>query len=143
MWLPTSKKKSFFQMAGGGVLGKEGGIARVLITPAGNTIEVRLLFIVKYPVAGETIIEKDIGADNNGTFNQYLMLKSKGIGEAGKRVIIGRRIKPGVLRICNAKGNRDTRLKGGEEIRLKEGGEIIQIVQMITKEINANQSPLH
>ena len=93
------KKKSFSPVAGGGVLGKEGGIVRAVITPVGNTTEAHLLFIVKYQVAGEMTIDKDIGADNNGTFNQYLMLRSKGIGEAGKPIIIGRGIKPGALRI--------------------------------------------
>ena len=86
-------------MAGGTARGKEGGIDRIIMTQVGNTIEALPRFIVMYPLAGGTTTGKDIGADNNGTFNQYLMLKSKGIGEAGKRIIIGREIKPGALRI--------------------------------------------
>jgi hypothetical protein len=121
-------------MAGGTAHGKEGGIARVIITQVGNTIEARPRFIVTSPITGGTTTGKDIGADNNGTFNQYLMLKSKGIGEAGKRIIIGKKIEPGALRICNDKGTRDTRLIGA--------GEIIQTAEMIAIEINASQPSL-
>jgi len=56
-------------MAGGTVHGKEDGIARVIITQVGNTIEAPPLFIVTYPMIGGTTTGKDIGVDNNGTFN--------------------------------------------------------------------------
>jgi len=99
-------------MAGGGGRGKEGGIARAAMTQAGNTIETRLLFIVKYPITGEMTTENDNGGANNGTFNRYLTGKSRKTGKAGKRAGIGKKTKHGAFRICNARGSRDTRLKG-------------------------------
>ena len=86
-------------VAGGGVHGKDAGIARITTTQVGATIEGFHLFIVGYHRAGEMITGIIVGEDSNGTTSEYLSDKSNRTGRAGKRISIGRSKTPGVSRV--------------------------------------------
>jgi hypothetical protein len=86
-------------VAGGGVRGKDAGIARITTTQVGATIGEFHLFIVKYHHTGEMITGIIVGEDSNGTTSEYLSNKFNGTGRAGKRISIGRSKTPGVFKV--------------------------------------------
>jgi hypothetical protein len=86
-------------VAGGGVRGKDDGIARITTIQVGATIEGFHLFTVEYHQAGEMITGIIVGGGNNGTTSEYLSDKSNRTGRAGKRISIGRSKIPGASRV--------------------------------------------
>jgi hypothetical protein len=77
-------------VAGGGVHGKDVGIARITTTQAGDTIKVFHLFMQAYLQAGGMTTENIVGEGINGITNGYLSNKFNGTGRDGKTVSIGR-----------------------------------------------------
>jgi len=77
-------------MVGGGVRGKDVGIARGIIIQVGTTIETFHLFIRGYLKAGEMNIGSIVGKDINGTISEYLTNMFNGTGGTGKIIGIGR-----------------------------------------------------
>ena len=90
-------------VAGGGVRGRDIGIARGAMVQVGPTIEACPPFIEKYLQAGGMTIGGINGKGINGTTNSYLTSKFSGTGRVGKRAGIGKRNKLGVSRGCNRK----------------------------------------
>jgi hypothetical protein len=77
-------------MVGGGVRGKDDGIARGTIDQVGATIETFHHFIKGYHQVGGMTIGSIAGEDINGTINEYLTNNFNGTGATGKRAGIGR-----------------------------------------------------
>jgi len=77
-------------MVGGGVRGKDGGIARGTMIQVGPAIEVFLLFIEGFHPIGGITIGSVAGKGMNGITNEYPTNKSNGTGATGKRADIGR-----------------------------------------------------
>jgi hypothetical protein len=86
-------------MVGGGVHGKDAGIAHETITQVGSTIKGSRPFIEGYPQAGEMTTGITVGEDINGTTNEYLTSKFNKTGGAGRRANIGRINKRGVSKV--------------------------------------------
>jgi hypothetical protein len=86
-------------VAGGGVRGKDAGIARITITQVGAIIKVFHLFMQAYPQAGGMTTGNIVGEDINGITSEYLSNRFNGTGVAGKRISIGRSKIPGVSRV--------------------------------------------
>jgi hypothetical protein len=86
-------------MVGGGVRGKDVGIAHATTTQVGATIEAFHLFMQGYPRAGGMTTGIIVGEGISGTTNEYLISKFNKTGGAGKRVSIGRSNKLGVSRV--------------------------------------------
>jgi len=85
-------------VAGGGVLGKGNGTARGAIIPVGAIIGELHLFIEVYPRIGGITTWRIVGKGINGINKRCLTNRSKRIGEAGKRISIGRSKIVGVSR---------------------------------------------
>jgi hypothetical protein len=98
-------------MAGGGVRGKDVGIAHGTTIQAGPTINAFPLFMQGYPQAGGMTTGIIVGVDISGTTNEYLTNKFNGTGGAGKRTGIGRSNKPGVSRVCSPERDHHNRLE--------------------------------
>jgi hypothetical protein len=77
-------------MVGGGVHGKDDGIARGTIVQVGATIETYPLSTEGYRQVGGMTIGSIVGKDINGTTNEYLTSNFNGTGATGKRADIGR-----------------------------------------------------
>ena len=77
-------------MVGGGVRGKDIGIAHGTTTQVGPTIKAFHLFIKGYPQAGGMTTGIIVGKGMSGATNEYLTNKFNGTGTAGKRANIGR-----------------------------------------------------
>jgi hypothetical protein len=77
-------------MGGGGVRGKDAGIAHGSIAQVGATIEAFHLFIEGYPQSGGMTTGSVAGEGINGTTNEYPTNKSNRTGAIGKRAGIGR-----------------------------------------------------
>src|SRR5208337_4216931 len=92
-------------MAGGGVRGKDVGIAHGTTTQVGPTIKGSHLFMQEYRQAGGMTTGTIVGEGISGTTNEYLSNKFNGTGGAGKRADIGRSNKPGVSKVCNPERN--------------------------------------
>jgi hypothetical protein len=88
-------------MVGGGVRGKDVGIAHGTTTQVGPTIKAFHLFIEGYPQAGGMTTGIIVGKGINGTTNEYLTNKFNGTGRVGKMIGIGRSNKLGVSKVCN------------------------------------------
>jgi hypothetical protein len=86
-------------MVGGGVRGKDVGIARGTIIQVGATIETFHLFMQGYPQAGGMTTGIIVGEGISGTTNEYLISKFNKTGGAGKRISIGRSNKLGVSKV--------------------------------------------
>ena len=86
-------------MVGGGVRGKDAGIAHGTITQVGSTIKAFHLFIDGYPQAGGMTTGIIVGEGISGTTNEYLTNKFNETGRAGKRTGIGRSNKLGVSKV--------------------------------------------
>jgi hypothetical protein len=90
----------FFSMvAGGGVRGKDAGIARGAMIQDGATIEERHLFIEVYPQTGGMTTGRIVGKGINGTSKKYHTSKFKKTGRVGKKISIGRSKIVGVSRV--------------------------------------------
>jgi len=68
-------------MVGGGVSGKDAGIAHRTIAQVGATIMVFHLFMEEYLQDGEMIIETIVGKAENGIINEYLTDNFKRTGK--------------------------------------------------------------
>jgi hypothetical protein len=90
---------SFFTMVGGGVRGKDAGIARGTMTQAGSTIEGFHPFMKGYRQVGGMTIGSIVGEGINGTTNEYPTNKSNGTGTPGKRADIGKSKILGVFKV--------------------------------------------
>jgi hypothetical protein len=88
-------------MGGGGVRGKDVGIAHGTTIQVGPTIGGFHLFMHGYPQAGGMTTGIIVGEGISGTTNEYLTNKFNGTGGAGKRASIGRSNKLGVSKVCN------------------------------------------
>ena len=97
-------------MVGGGVRGKDVGIALVTTIQVGVTIEGSPHFIDISPRAGEMTIGSINGEDINGITGKYLTSRYNRTGEAGKIAGIGINNKTGGARVCSLEGNRSNRL---------------------------------
>ena len=86
-------------VAGGGVHGKDAGIARITTIQVGATIKAFHLFTAEYHRAGGMTIGIIVEEDSNGTTSEYHNSKFNGTGSAGKRISIGRSKIPGVFRV--------------------------------------------
>jgi hypothetical protein len=99
-------------MVGGGVRGKDVGIAHGTTTQVGPTIKGFPLFMQGYPQAGGMTTGIIVGEGIRGTINEYLINKFNKTGRAGKRTSIGRSNKLGVSKVCNPeRGSRDNNLR--------------------------------
>ena len=116
-WTRTSSSTT----VGGGVRGKDAGIARGTIIQVGATIETSHLFMHGYPQAGGITIGSIIGKGINGTINEYLTNKFNGTGGAGKMMGTGRSKNLGVSKVCNPERplNHSTRRNNMETIKEK------------------------
>src|SRR5208337_4193779 len=94
-------------MAGGGVRGKDVGIAHGTTTQVGPTIKGSHLFMQEYRQAGGMTTGTIAGKGISGTTNEYLSNKFSRTGRAGKIAGIGRSNKLGVSRGCNPERNND------------------------------------
>jgi hypothetical protein len=90
---------SFSTVAGGGVRGKDAGIAHITMTQVGVTIEVSHLFMPGYRQAGGMTTGIIVGKDIDGTTSGYITNNFIGTGTTGKRAGIGRSNKPGVCKV--------------------------------------------
>jgi len=108
-------------MAGGGVSGKDVGIARGTIVQVGATIETFHLFIEEYPQAGGMTTGISVGEGISGTTSEYLINKFSGTGRDGKITGIGRSNKPGVSRVCNPERRLNQSNRGNSRKTIKEG----------------------
>jgi hypothetical protein len=88
----------FSGMAGGGVLGKDVGITRVITIEAGLITAEFRPFILIYTRAGECSIGTVSGTGTRGTMNGFLTAHLNGTGEAGTVVNIGRGKELGAFR---------------------------------------------
>jgi hypothetical protein len=98
-------------MVGGGVRGKDVGIAHGTTTQVGPTIIEFPLFIQKYPQAGGMTTGIITGEGIRGTISEYLTNKFNKTGRAGKRTSIGRSNKRGVFKVCNPGSDHNNRLE--------------------------------
>src|SRR4030042_6005678 len=95
-------------MVGGGVRGKDVGIAHVIITGAGVIITMFQVFILIWTQVGEDTTETVIGTDIGGTINGFLTNDFNRTGAVGKRTDIGKGKELGVFRTINLdRHNRD------------------------------------
>jgi hypothetical protein len=95
-------------MAGGGVHGKVGGIARSFMAAGGYLIKIYQVSILMWTQVGEQIIENVIGTVTGGTMNGFLTNDFNRIGKNGKRSAIGRgRSTGGYGTIDLSRNNRD------------------------------------
>jgi hypothetical protein len=97
-------------MVGGGVRGKDVGIAHGTTTQVGPTIKGFPLFMQGYPQAGGMTTGIIVGEGIRGTINEYLINKFNKTGRAGKRTSIGRSNKLGVSKVCNPERDHNNRL---------------------------------
>jgi hypothetical protein len=81
---------SFSTMAGGGVRGKDAGIAHSVMIPVGPTIKGPHPFMEEYRQGGGIITGIINGQDIHGTISEYPMSKSNITGATGSRADIGR-----------------------------------------------------
>ena len=88
-------------MVGGGVRGKDVGIAHGTTTQVGPTIKAFHLFIEGYPQAGGMTTGIIVGKGINGTTNEYLTNKFNRTGGAGKMMGTGRSKNLGVSTVRN------------------------------------------
>ena len=86
-------------MAGGGVRGKDDGIAHITTTQVGAIIKALHLFIPGYHRAGGMTTGNIVGEDINGIISEYLSNKFSGTGRDGKIASIGRSKITGVSRV--------------------------------------------
>jgi hypothetical protein len=105
--------RTFFSTAaGGGVHGKDNGIARGAMMPVGATIEVVHLFIEAYPPIGGTITGRIVGAGVNGSNKEFPTIKFNKTGEHGKKISTGRNKIIGVSEVrISPKNNHNNRLE--------------------------------
>jgi hypothetical protein len=114
MWTSSST------MAGGGVSGKDVGIARGTMVQVGATIETFHLFIREYLQAGGMITRISVGEGISGTTSEYLTNKFNGTGRDGKITGIGRSNKLGVSRVCNPERRLNHSTRGNNKKTIKE-----------------------
>jgi hypothetical protein len=95
-------------MVGGGVRGKDIGIAHTTTTQVGNTIKAFHPFIEGYLHTGGRITGITVGEGIAGTTNEYITNKLSKTGEVGNRVGIGRSNKLGVSKVCKPERNRSS-----------------------------------
>jgi hypothetical protein len=88
----------FFPPVGGGVPGKDAGIAPVTMTEAGLITEGYHLFTEMFLPAGEMITEITAGKGNRGSISVYLIRIFNAIGVDGKKTDIGKGKIPGVCK---------------------------------------------
>ena len=86
-------------MVGGGVHGKDAGIAHETITQVGSTIKESRPFIEVFHQVGEMITGIIVGEGISGTTSEYLTSKFNKTGGAGRRANIGRINKRGVSKV--------------------------------------------
>jgi hypothetical protein len=86
-------------VVGGGVRGKENGIAHGTMIQVGATIEGVHLFTEVYPQVGGMIIGRIVGKGINGINKECPTSKFNRTGGAGKRINIGRSKIVGVSRV--------------------------------------------
>ena len=94
-------------MGGGGVCGRNAGIAHGTMIQAGNTIDAHPLFMERSPRIGEAPTGSIVGEGFHGTTSEYPTKMCNETGGAGKRTGIGNINKPGGFRICNPKCGHD------------------------------------
>jgi hypothetical protein len=85
-------------MVGGGVPGKDGGIAHSTTTQGGTTIKAFHPFMGGYPPAGGMTTGIVVGEGISGTTNGYITNKFNKTGRTGNRVGIGSK-KRGVSKV--------------------------------------------
>lgn len=117
-------------MVGGGVSGKDIGIAHKTTILVGVTIKAFHLFIHGYPHTGGMTTRIIAGKGINGTTNGYLTKRFSKTGRAGKRTSIGRRNKPGVSRVYTPRGT-DKRILSSR-VTMEEGNQENRINKMFT-----------
>ena len=119
-------------MVGGGVSGKDVGIAHKTTTQVGATIKVFHLFMQGYPHAGGMTTRIIAGEGINGTTNGYLTKRFSKTGRAGKRTNIGRNNKPGVSRVYTP-GMTNKRILRNSKETMEEGNQKKRIKSRINK----------
>jgi len=85
-------------MVGGGVPGKDGGIAHSTTTQGGVIIKAYHLFMGEYPPAGGMTTGIVVGEGISGTTNGYNTKKLNETGVTGKKISIGSK-KRGVSKV--------------------------------------------
>jgi len=108
-------------MVGGGVRGKDVGIAHGTTTQVGITIEEFPSFIHEYTHAGEMTTGIVVGKGIGGTTNKYITEKLNETGITGKKISIGSK-KHGVSKVGETKGDHKNRLEGCSNKELKKEG---------------------
>jgi hypothetical protein len=92
-------------MVGGGVRGKDVGIAHGIITGAGVIITMFQVFILMLIQVGEDTTETIIGTDTGGTMNGFLTNDVDRTGRAGIIIDIGKGKELGASRAINLDHN--------------------------------------
>jgi hypothetical protein len=92
--------------AGGGVHGKDAGIALITMTEGGVITEEHRLSTETFLPVGEIITEIINGTDIRGNISGYSIGTFSAIGKAGKKTGTGKNIIPGACRDCLTKINR-------------------------------------
>jgi hypothetical protein len=86
-------------VVGGGVRGKENGIARITMIQVGATIKGVHLFIGVYPQVGGMTTGRIVGKGIHGINKEYPTSKCNRTGGHGKKLSIGRNKIDGVSRV--------------------------------------------
>jgi hypothetical protein len=94
--LPISPQICFSGTAGGGVHGKDAGIARCFIAAGGFIIRMFQVSILMWTRVGGQVTETATGMDTGGTMNGFLTSDFNKIGRTGKRIAIGNGRQTGV-----------------------------------------------
>jgi hypothetical protein len=108
-------------MVGGGVRGKDTGIAHGTTTQVGATIKGFHLFIEGYPHTGGMTTGIVVGKGIGGTTNKYITEKLNETGVTGKKISIGSK-KHGVFKVGETKGDHNNRLQECSNKELKKEG---------------------
>ena len=103
--VPDETWTSFSGMVGGGVRGKDVGIAHGIITGAGVIITMFQVFILMLIQVGEDTTETIIGTDTGGTMNGFLTNDVDRTGRAGIIIDIGKGKELGASRAINLDHN--------------------------------------
>jgi len=98
-------------MVGGGVRGKDVGIAHSTTTQGGATIKAFHLFMEGYPQAGGMTTGIIVGEGIGGTTNEYLTNKFNKTGGAGNRLSIGRSKIRGVSKGCETERGHNNNIR--------------------------------
>ena len=95
----------FSGAVGGGVYGKDTGIAHLIMTGVGLIIAMFQVFILISTQVGEDTTETIIGTDTGGTTSGFLTNDFNRTGKAGRIIDIGKGKGPGASRAINLDSN--------------------------------------